>query len=231
MAETNWDLVSGSLTGTDTDTGKSTSQTPPAGGGSAIYGFRSLTAVVGAVAHINNQTFFNPMISGGRVSGAMKRFPSAGSTGWSCFVFTALQADSVDADCYMLGLSDASPAKIVLRKGKLSDGIKTSVVGADGVLAVSNASVVEDVWTHLRLDATRNLNNDVVLNVKQNDLSTNDVDEMAWQSILGMAQVTDDAFGAETGSNSLFAGRAGFGYEQRAITRTAFFDQVEVARQ
>ena len=231
MAEANWDLVAGSLGGTDTDTGKSTLQTPPAGGGGAIYGFRSLTATVGAVARISNLGFFNPMGKGGRVSGAMKRFPSAGSVGWSSFIFASLQSDGISADCYMLGLSDADPAKIVLRKGALNDGLQTSVVGTDGVLAVSDASFAEDTWVHLRLDVALNLNNDVALEVRQSDLSANDVDEMSWQTVPGMGQILDDALGQINGSVSLVGGRAGFGYEQRAITRTSFFDQIGVARQ
>ena len=231
MAATDWTAVDGSLTTSDLDQGKTNLQIAPPGGNSFIYGFSSVTNKDGASALFNNGANFNPISGkGARVSGAMIRRPAAASfTGWSCFLFAGLQSDSLQADCYMLGLLDANPANIVLRKGSISEGLQTAVVGENGVLAVSNDTFFEDNWIHLRLDVVVNVNNDVRLFVKRNDLAVNDVDEPVWEDVPGMAPVFQDSFGIQT-DPGLVGGFVGFGYEQRELGRTAFFDHIECAR-
>lgn len=231
MAEVDWTVVAGSLTTGDTDRGVTNAQGNPNGGASFIHGFSSLTGVVGAVGLFANQAGSNPMAKGARVSGAMKRLPGAAETGWSAFLFAALQDDAIDSDCYMLGLADSNPAKLVLRKGALDGGLQSQVIGQDGVLAISDASFAEDTWIHVRMDVVVNLNNDVIITVSANDLVSNQVDEPEWAGVAGMSPVLDDAFGQLLGSRGLVGGRAGFGFEQRGSNRTSFLDHIEVARQ
>jgi hypothetical protein len=100
------------------------------------------------------------------------------------------------------------------------------------VLLRSNESFRDGTWLHLRLDAIANDTGDVVLNVYRNDLLLHPLTGApAWQPMSGMDSFIDDALGIRTGSRPLSAGRAGFGFASKDVTRRAFFDQLEVLRQ
>lgn len=241
MGAADWTVAANSLGTGDVLKGSSAGITPPPGGGSFAYGFNSISTNPGAVALFTNQLNFNPMASGGRISGALKRVPGGGSTGWSSFLFMGLQADDVDAVCYMVGLSDASPSKIILRKGVLSEGFPAETVDPlnNGVLALSAGSIPDDTWIHLRMDVVLNTNGDVVLSVFQNNLNSNDVEDPVFNPVTGMDAITpgsgaafiDDVLGVNTGSVPLVGGRAGFGFEVADSNRISFFDHIEIARQ
>ena len=182
------------------------------------------------------------MVSGGRISGALKRVASAASTGWSHFLYMSLQTDDADAVCYMLGLSDAKPSKIILRKGIMSEGFPAETIDpkVNGVLALSSQTIPEDVWVHLRLDVAVNVNGDVSLAVFQNDIDENGVDTNPdFQPVPGMDSISpgsgaafvDDVLGVSTGSLPLVGGFAGFGFEVDGTDRSAFFDHLETSRQ
>lgn len=179
------------------------------------------------------------MTKGGRVSGALKRHPSGGPTGWAPFLFLCLAGPDISDIAYMLGLSDASPAKIILRKGALDEGFPNESPGTDGTLAIGTASITEGDYVHLRMDVIVNLNDDVIINVFQSDVDTNPVTAPVFGVVPGLDVLDpgsgraffDDALGVNSGSQPLLLGRGGFGCRFEDTARRSFFDHVEIARQ
>ena len=230
MAEADWTVVTGSLASGSVRRGVTAGATPPAGGGTYVYGFNSIEATVGVVALFCNLTDFAPTASGGSVRGALKRGLSGGPTNFSVLLFGMLQSNAYTANCYALGLSDDNPSYISLVKGRLVDGIPSGPPGTLGVLARSVTTVANNVWSHLRLDVIANPSGDVVLNAYASDLATNDVDSPSWVLIPGMSFV-DDSLGVNSGSVPYTAGRWGYGFSSKDVTRRAFADQIELLRQ
>ncbi len=193
-----------------------------------------------------NQTDFSPLRdnsvqpTGGSVRGAIQRGQSAATTDFASFFFIGLTGTSVDDDAYILGLSDDDPSRIVLRKGKLSEGIPDFTVSTNGILRQSEATVATAEYVHLRLDMVHNDTGDVILQVFQNDLSANPInDPPSWTAITGMTDFTDDALGVnstEAGVRSdiiqpFVGGYAGFGFYSKNIQRRGWFDHIEIYRQ
>lgn len=234
MAQSNLTIMTNSLDAAVVDRGVTAGQTPPAGGGTFVYGFNSLQVPgAGAVALFANQVNFAPMASGGSVRAAIKRAASGGTTGWAPFLFIGAQGPGVNDSGYLLGLQDDDPSHIVLKKGALNFGIPSGTPDPtnNGILRRSTDAIDIDEWYHLRLDMVVNGSGDVVLKVFQNDLSVNDVDSPVWTAINGMADFVDDALAVNTGSAPFTSGRAGFGMQVSDVTRRGFFDQLEVFRQ
>jgi len=234
MAESDWTLLSESLSAGTVDRGVTAGIARPGGGGSFLYGFNSLDVVNGAVALFSNQVNFAPMAKGGSVRGAIQRGTSGGVLGWSPLLFICLGGTSVNDDAYLLGLSDGDPPHLVLKKGRIVDGVPDYVPDPDsnGVLLRSAAEYEIGEWVHVRLDAIVNGTGDVVLKVYRN---TNDdpldVTSPTWTEEPGMVEFIDDALQVATGSPPLTSGRAGFGMQVIDVTRRAYFDQLEVMRQ
>ena len=235
MAESDFTLLSSSLSSGSVDRGVTAGATPPSGGGSFVYGFNSLDTSQGVVGLFCNLTDFAPMAKGGSVRMAMKRSRGGGRTNFAPFIFIGCSGPDVSDTAYMLGLGDSDPSRIVLRKGSLAGGLPDAVISSpptSGVLAKSTATIGEDVWVHLRLDMIVNLNGDVVLNVYRNDLiGPNTVVAPSWQAIPGMSQFIDDSLGVNSGTPALTSGRAGFAFQSKDVTRRAFFDHLEILRQ
>lgn len=241
MSESNWTVATSSLSTGDVDRGVTGGIDRPNGGGSFTYGFNSLAVADGAVALFANQAGFAPTASGMRISGAMKRHPGGGPTGWASFLFAGLQGSGVDDVGYMLGLSDASPAKIILRKGALNEGFPSETVdpSVNGVLAIGTVSVAQDTWVHLRLDMVVNLNGDVILNVFESDLVANPVTAPVFAPVPGMDVLDagsgraffDDTLGVNSGSQPFLLGRVGFGFRVENVARRSFFDHITVGKQ
>ena len=159
----------------------------------------------------------------------MCRALSGGATGWSSFIFIALQNTGVSYGCYMLGLSNGDPAHIELRKGTLETGLPDETPGGlNKILRQSTGTVAVGTWVHLRLEMVQNDNGDVVLNCYQN---VGSVTSPTWEAIAGMSQYIDDALGVNTGSAPYTSGRCGFGAAFADSARVALFDQLEIARQ
>lgn len=241
MSETDWTILDDSEASGDVDRGVTAGVGVPNGGTSFAYGFNSLAVVTGGVGLATNQASFSPGSKGSRVSGAMKRHPGGGVTGYSCFLFAGLQGPSINDMGYMLGLSDADPAKIILRKGALVDGFPVETVDpvTNGVLAIGSVSYAQGTWIHLRLDMVVNLNGDVVLNAFVSDLASNPVTAPVFTTIPGMDTLNpgsgraflDDTLGVNSGTLPYLDGRIGFGFEVSDVSRRAFFDHIEIARQ
>lgn len=233
MSETNWTFSTDILSAGSVARGVTAGTDKPSGGGSFTYAFNSLAAVVGGVTLYNNETNFAPTAAnkGGRISGAMKRAPSGGNIGFSTFLFIGGQGISVNDNAYMLGISDDEPGVIQLRKGAMSAGLPSDVVGSSGILALGTTGYANDTWLHLRLDMIVNGTGDVVLVAAQNDLGSNPVTAPIWTAIPGLSDFTDDVLGINSGSVPYTNGRFGFGFECADVSRRAYFDAIGVERQ
>lgn len=235
MAEADWTELNDSLSSGSVVRGVTAGFTPPPGGGSFVYGFNSLDTSIGAVGFFVNLVDFAPMAKGGRVTGCIKRSASGGPTGFSAFLFIGLQGPSVNDEGYLLGLSDADPSRIVLRKGAISAGLPDlAPASGNGILRRSTTSVDIDAdeWVHLRLDMIFNDVGDVRLQVFQNDLVANPLGGApVWAAIPGMAEFVDDALGVNSGSAPFPSGRAGYAFRTSDVTRRAQFDHIEIRRQ
>lgn len=233
MGEVDWTELTDSLAGGVLARGVTAGETPPNGGGTHTFGMRTLSVVTGAYGLFTNQVNFAPTAADKdhSVRGALKKATSAGSTGFSAFLFALCQGATVDDSAYLLGVSDADPHFLILAKRRIVDGIVNSAPGALGVLRRSTQSFAVDTWHHLRLDAVVNTNGDVVLNCFQNDLVANSVAAPVWVAIPGITQFIDDALGANSGSLPYDAGRMGFGGRFADTGRRVYFDRLECSRE
>lgn len=233
MAESDWTVCSSSISSASLDRGVTTGLVRPNGGGSFVYGFNSLAVVAGATALFCNQTNFAPTPSnkGGSVRGAVKRALSGGQIGFSPFLFIGLQGPDISDQGYLLGLSDAEPHSIIMRKGPISAGIPDSPIGTNGVLGKSSETFEPDTWLHLRIDMIVNLTGDVILKAFRSDLVANLVTSPIWLPIPGLTDFVDDTLGINSGSAPFTSGRFGFGMQVADAARRSVFDQIEVSRQ
>lgn len=234
MASADWTECTDSLANGSVARGVTAGLGVPPGGGSFVYGYHSKDLSIGAVASFCNLANFAPSAKGASVRGVVSRRASGGPTGFSAFVFAGLQGSSVNDYGYILGVSDADPAHIVLRKGQLVAGVVDLVpdAPANGVLRRSSETVAIDAYTHLRLDMIVNTNGDVRLQVFKNDLGANPLGGApSWVAIPGMGEFVDDALGVNSGSAPFTSGRHGFGFRTSDVTRRAIVDHVEVLRQ
>lgn len=245
MAEADWNEADDGLDVASLLGGVTAGETPPNGGGTYVYGFRSAAAVTGARALITNQTNYYPITTpasqgGGSISGAIKRGLSAVTTGFSPLFAIGIQAGgppppSVLDNAYILGLEDNEPHKAVLRKGRIIDGVPAATA-TNSLMRSLNTEVI-DTWWHLMLDMIVNLSGDVVLRVFYNDLSTNPVTAPVWQELEmegandGINGFIDDALGANSGSVPYVDGYVGYAGKVSEQGRRMYFDQIVVARQ
>lgn len=237
MAEANWTVLGSSLAIGNVRRGVTAGATKPNGGGTYVYGFNSVAAVTGTVGLYTNQANFIPTAKGGSIRAAIRRGPSASPTGFSPFLFIGAQGTSVSDNAYMLGLSDAAPSALVLRKGAISEGIVDGDLGDEGILAKSTGAFDEGDWLHFRLDMIVNPSGDVVLRVYQNDLTANTVAAPVWAAVDGLdaedegAAFIDDALGVNSGSLPFATGYVGFGFQLDGLSRRSYFDHIECYRQ
>ena len=231
MASGDWSLFNNSLSLATVDRGVTTGIPRPLGGGNFVYGFNSLALAAGASALFCNLVNFAPMAKGGAVCGAVQRGLSGGGNNFSPFLIIGAQGADINDNAYLFGLEDNEPHRLVLRKGRLSDGVPSAAPGSLGVLRRSTSTINAGTWVHLRLDMVVNLNGDVLLHCFQNDLALNPVTAPNWTAVPGMAVFIDDALGVNSGSAAYTSGRVGFGFASKDVARRGFFDQIEVFRQ
>lgn len=233
MAEADWTFLGGGLNASSLRRGAiaaaAVSGGAPNGGGDFIFGFNSMEDVTGAAGLYVNDADFSPNDFGMSIKGAVKRGPSGATTGWSPFLFILAQGTSINDEGYLLGLEDDDPHKIILRKGRIGDGVPAD--DGAGVLRASTESFANNTWLHLRVDALVNENGDVVIRVFRNDLGTNPVTAPVWAAIPGMAEFVDDSLGINSGSVPFTSGRAGFGVAVGGITQRSLFDHIDIRRQ
>jgi len=231
MSAEDWAVLDDSLV--DVEKGATNGLGVPNGGGSQIYAFNSMSAdQVGAVGLRCVIADFQPMASGGRISGCIKRLASGSNTGFSPFLFLAASGKSVNDSGYLLGLEDADPYRIVLRKAALIEGIPQTVEGQYLARSSTQFQMSAGLWHHLRLDVIEQPSGAVTLEVSQNDLSAHPCTTPVWEAIEGMAQFVDDAVGINTGSLPLIGGYVGYATAfQESIATRAGFDQIQIFRQ
>lgn len=246
MAFSDWIELDGSLDqATLIDRGYAETVDDP-DGNDTVYAFasRALTEGVAGLycnrlSQMSGQPDYNPMAKGGRIVGAVQRAPSGGVTGFAPMLFIGLQGTMTEDTGYILGLSDSSPHRIILRKGKLTEGVPDSPVGTDGVLARGTQSFPAETWHHLRLDMIVNDNGDTVLLAFQSDLDATTMPNSVWSSIPGMEWTDpapgrafiDDSLGVNSGSAPYTNGRAGFAFQCNDVARRAYFTRLIIYRQ
>jgi hypothetical protein len=226
------------------DNGVTAGIAAPNGGGSFVYGFNSLAVTPGAVGYFTNQVNFAPMAKGSSVRGAVSRGVSGGTANFSPFLFAGLGGTSVNDACYMLGLSDADPYHIVLKKGVLATGIVDAAPApaTNGILLRSSATDTigsATPYRHLRLDVIVNDNGDVILQPFENDLDAQPLGVApVWVAIpmlneagVAATEFIDDALQVNSGSPAYTSGRGGYGFQTADVTRRAYFDHIEIFRQ
>lgn len=232
MAEADWTTLTDGLDSGSVARGVTAGITPPNGGGSFVFGFNSKDVSIGACGLFCNLTNYAPAAKGMRITGCLQRGAGGGPSGFSPMLFVGLQGPSVNDVGYLLGLSDADPSHVVLRKGALSGGIKDTAPGGDGVLRKSTSTKAIGEWVHLRIDMIVNLNGDVRLQVFENDLEAHALGTSpTWTAIPGMAEFVDDTLGVNSGSTPYTSGRGGFAFRTSDVTRRSYVDHVEVYRQ
>lgn len=241
MSSADWTLLANSISSSSVARGVTAGFTPPSGGGTFVYGMRSKVAVTGAVGLYVNLANFSPTAQGADISAAIRKEGGAGNTDHEAFVFAGLQGTDVSDLGYLLGLSDDDPAHLILRKGSLVGGLPDDPVGSSGILAKSTNTYAVDTWVHVRLEMVVNASGDVVLNVYENDLSSNTVASPTWVKVPGMSDwpgsteeetaFIDDALGNNSGSSPYTSGRVGFAGHFADISRVVLFDHIAVARE
>jgi len=245
MSEIDWELLDGSLDkAAEIDRGNATTVLDP-DGNPTTYGFASRAIVTGAaglycktLAPMSGTNRFNPTRDdngdprGGRIQGLVQRGPSGGVTGFAPMLFINLQGTATADQGYLLGLSDASPHYLVLRKGSILDGIPNSPVGTDGVLARGSVAHLPETWHQLRLDAVLNENGDVTLICRQSDIAVQGMEDPLWKHIPGIGEsFIDDALGVQSASQPFKNGRMGFAFQCSDVARRAFFTRMTLYRQ
>lgn len=159
----------------------------------------------------------------------MRRY--AASSGYAPLIGLISGLDAQVSNAYILGLSDSDPYQLVLRKGKLGEGLDPTDAS---VLRVSDASYSSNTqWFHLKLDVIVNPHGDVVLSVFENDLNSNPVTSPVWVAVPGMDTFIDDSLGIITGSLPIVSGFYGFfGHYNAGLTgKVSLFDQITFSRQ
>ena len=230
MGMSDWTYQTEGLDAAAVRRGVTAAVAPPPGGGDFVFALNTTVVTRGAVALALSQIDFTPTAKGASIRGCVQRAPSGGPTGFSPYLFAAAQGASVNDSAYLLGLTDEDPHRIALVKGALVRGVPA---GDDAsVVLLSSESFLPGRWHHLRLDAITNPNGDVVLVVLASDLSQHPLGTPpAWEPVAGMPTLVDDPLGLRTGSPAFPAGRVGFGFASRDVTRRAAFDHLEIYRQ
>jgi len=212
--------------------GVTTAFSPPNGGGSFVFGFHSLQAVIGVAGMYASVTDFNPIApgKGGSIRAAIRRYASGSDYAPMIGFISGTNVQTSPA--YILGLSGSDPYQIVLRKGYLIGGLDPS--GSD-ILRRSDESFASNaLWFHLRMDVVINPHGDVVINIMQNDLGSNAVTSPGWSSIPGMEAYTDDSLGVLSGTAPLVSGGfRGFmaHFNNGTAGRVSLIDHLELYRQ
>lgn len=244
MSSSNWTVAVNSLSGSDVLRGVSAGSSKPNGGGSFAYGFHSQVATDGAVGLYTNLANFSPTAAnkGGSIRGALMRAGGGGSQGYANFLFIGLQGTDLTTNkAYILGIGDAEPGHIVLKKARLDQGLDdvAAAPATNNVLLRSTSTYAANTWVHLRLDMIVQGTGDVLLQVYVNDLDSNTVSSPVWTTPPGMegdqyptlTGFVDDALQVNTGSAPLTNGRMGFGFYSEESNRRAYVDHLIAARQ
>jgi hypothetical protein len=214
MAEADWATMTNALAADDVRKGVSMApdfeapDSPSPIGGEFVYYFNTLSADVGISAKYYDVSTYNPTatVKGGTLSACIRRWDLAeGAYPFIALVTSNDIDDAVAPICegYILGFTNTgSTAQLMLRKG----GLEADMKSEDGYLRLSDATYGAG-WFQFQLSAIINPQGDVVLSVKENDLTANQPDAPSWAAIDGMADYVDDSGGIlDAGSNPPIVG-------------------------
>jgi hypothetical protein len=240
MAQLDWKNIVGSAVAPDVERGVSAAITPPNGGGTFVYGVNSISLVNDVAGIYVDLVGVSPTSSGVRVSAALQRGASGNSTGQASYIWVQSTGTGIADTAYILGLSDADPSRIILRKGRVVDGLPdlTPDPLTNGNLLASTATYSQGEWVHIRLSAIVQDTGDVLLRVEQNeDIGTNPVTAPVWTVPAGMegtGSITgfiDDTLQVNTGSAPLASGYIGVAFRLDGIGQRGFVDHYQPAYQ
>jgi hypothetical protein len=233
MADSDWANLNNELTPAEVGKDTTASLTPPNGGGTHVYAFNSLDGTVtGAAGKYCLLANFAPTASGSWIAAALKRLSSASLTGFSPLLYIQATGNDVSDNAYLLGLENADPYRIVLRKGTIIGGIPQANDGEYLRRSSQQYQISDDLWHHIAVEAVRQPNGEVYLNCWENDLSVNPVTAPVWAAIDGMTQFIDDVPGINSGSAPYGGGYCGFAFSvAEAVAVRAAFDHIQIRRQ
>lgn len=232
MASADWTALDDSLDTSVLARGAVAGMSPPSGGGTYVYALNSKVAAEGAGGIFINNTNnpgFGPTTKGGQITGAIKRMSGAAATGWSPFFFVQAQGTSVNDNAYLIGLEDADPARIVVVKGAIINGIPLATTVNS--LMRSDASFDLDEWVHLRIDVIREPSDDILIKLYSSDLGSYPVGSPSWVALAGCEEFVDDSLGIATGSPGYTGGYMGIAMQVDGITRRSAFDYITAQKQ
>lgn len=231
MAESDFNVLSGSLPAGVLRRGATSSIATPPGGDGYSFGWAMAQAgQSGAHGLIYRRANFNPTASmtGGRVQGAVLRNVSPQASGFSVFLMIGAQGESVADQAYMVGIQDSDPGRIALCKGPINAGIPAGAVGENGLMAISIDSIPLGEWVHLQCEMIVNGTGDVALRVRRNN---GPVSSPTWEAIPGIDLVIDDVLGATTGTLPFTTSRFGFGFASSQVSTRGAVEYFQCARQ
>lgn len=233
MADSDWSNLNNSLTPAEVAHDVTASLTPPNGGGTHVYAYNSLSGtIVGASGKCCDIANFKPTAFGAWIAAALKRLSSASNTGFSPLLYIQATGNDTADNAYLLGLEDADPYRIVLRKGTIIGGIPQANDGEYLRRSSQQYQISDDLWHHIAVEAVKQPNGEIYLNCWQNDLSSNPVTAPVWTPIDGMTQFIDDVPGINSGTPPLGGGYCGFSFSvAEAIAVRAAFDHIQIRRQ
>lgn len=206
------------------------------GGSPNLWAFNSSTSTAaGGIARKYIGTAPLPVFDKGSIiTGAMVRYTSVGTTGYSVYLFSCLDSDQNANDVtkvgYMLGLQDSDPCHIVLIKAAMSSGLPDGGVGDLGILRKSVLAVGLDEWLDLSLDCTVQASGDVRITCLRN-ANTDLALPADYQPIDGMDVFVDDVTKVNSGTDPLLAGPVGIGFRFSEPNRSAAVDHITISRQ
>jgi hypothetical protein len=234
MAEADWTTLTNGLTSANVRSGVSMAPDFEPPNGSFVYFYNVVGSTAGVAARRVSLTNFNPTAygKGGSLWACMRRWGS-GLTGIYPFIAFLDGLDVATAQGYILGLTNETSSRLMLKKGAISGNLLSS---DSGLLRISDGSYGAS-WHEPRLDLIVNPQGDVVLNVYNSDLETYEPGSEVWTVPSGMEMYVDDSGGILSGSPPLL-GTSPNGYylvygmySEGSLARACLFDYMKVRRQ
>lgn len=235
MGASDWTTCTNSLA-TSSVARNPTSGTPrPPGAGQYLFAMHSRIVQTGAVGLFVNQVGFAPMPFGGIIHGMLTKLVSGGGTNFGAAFFFSAAGPDVSDVAYILALSEAEPAHLLLKKARQIDGLADEAPNptVNKILRRSVETFGMGEFVQVRLRVIDQPGGDVVLKVQKNDLTAvgANLTTPTWIDVPGMDPFTDDVTQINTGSAPLVGGRAGKSGFFRDVNRRVAFDQVVVEKQ
>ncbi len=248
MGQSDWSALTGDvLNSSQVAAGVVSFPNKPNGGGNFVYGWNSIAAVTGAQGIFANQADFIDMAYGAVLTFCVMRGSGAYTTGFAPMGYIGVGANgggtTVDEFGYLLGLADSDPYQIVLRKGRLIDGLPNTAptvgIGAqpNGCnMRRGSVTFSPNTWHQLQLGVAVNASGEIIIAAQQNDLSAHACTSPVWEDIPGILPISDDELQVNTGSAPLIpygtaTSKGGVAFWVSGISRRAYVDHITLRKQ